>query len=111
MLHEERDVLATRAKRRYRDGDDGETEVEIFTELATLHFALQVAPRCSDDANVRLDRSIAADAAKLPGLENAQQIGLNAERELADPVQKPPPGGWKLKCPLPCGNRSRERAS
>ncbi len=88
VLAQERDVLAALAQGRRRDRHDVEPEVEILAELALLDLAAQILAGRRDDAQVDLDRLVAADAAELALLEHAQELGLEIERQLAELVEE-----------------------
>ena len=48
----------------------------------------QIAVGGGDDADVDAARDVLADAAQLPFLNDAQQLGLRARRQLADLVEE-----------------------
>ncbi len=78
-LDEGRDVVSPAlAERRHGDGHDRETEVEIFAELAALDLVAQVALGGGDDASVGAEHLVAADAAELARLEDAQELGCTS---------------------------------
>ncbi len=108
---EDRDVLAALAERRHRHRHDGEPEIKVLAEFPAGHLALQIALGRGDDAHVGLDRFVAADAAKLARLEDAQELGLHVEREIADFVEEHRAALGELERALARGDRARERAA
>ena len=88
VLDQRRDVLAPLAQRRDLDVDDVEAVVEVVAELARLDLAPQVAVGGGDDADVDLDRRRGADRQDLLRLDGAQQLDLQAERQVADLVEE-----------------------
>src|SRR5579862_531897 len=87
-MHEHQDILAALAERRQLNGDDVEPVVQVGTEGALAHAAVQVAVGGGDHADIDAHRLPAADARKLPLLEHAQDLGLGARWHLADLVQE-----------------------
>src|SRR5207302_2335188 len=82
------DVFAPRAQRRHGHGKDVDSEEEIFAESAFFHLIRERAIRCADDAYVDVERRRAADAIEAPLLNDAQDLRLNAEAEVADLVEE-----------------------
>jgi hypothetical protein len=111
VAHERGDVLAPRPERRDPHRDDGESEVEVFAELACAHLALEVAARRGDDADIGLQRLVAADATELARLEDPQEHRLDVQRQLADLVEEDGPPVGALEGPLALCDGSRERSA
>ena len=82
------DVALALAQGRDPDGEDAQTVEEVLAEGALGDAALQIAVRGGDDAGVDLDGAAAADAGDLPLLEDAQELGLGGEGQLADLVEE-----------------------
>ena len=87
-LDERRNVFAPAAERRNVHRHDGQTEVQVFAELAALDLGLEVALGGGDDARFGCDRLVAADAPEFARLEHAQELRLHVERQLADLVEE-----------------------
>ena len=68
--------------------DDVEAVEEVLAERARRDHRLEVAVGRADDADVDLARALAADRAHLAVLQDAQELGLHAERHLADLVEE-----------------------
>ncbi len=86
--HEQRDVLGALAQRRQRDREDVEAVVEVLAERLLADGLEQVAIGGGDDPDVDLDRRPAADALELALLEDAEQLGLGLQGQLADLVEE-----------------------
>src|SRR5207247_2717715 len=88
VLRDERDVLAPVSKRRQPDLDRVQPEQQILTESAPGHFFRKVRVRRGDDPNVHATGARRAEPLELAGLDDAQQLGLLAERHVGDFVQE-----------------------
>ena len=89
MLDEQRNVLAPLAQRRQRGaGTRAGGSRGPARKRALLDFLLEDAVRGADDAHVDLLRRRRADGANLALLQDAQQLGLQGERHLADLVEE-----------------------
>ncbi|CAI8285472.1 MAG: Uncharacterised protein [Rhodospirillaceae bacterium] len=62
--------------------------VEVFTEAPLTDFHQGVTVGCTDKADVDLFMLGAADFGKGPGLDEAQQFGLQVEVHLADFIEE-----------------------
>src|SRR5581483_51937 len=87
VVHQERDVLATRAQRRRGDRDDVQAVEEVLAETPGRYLGDEVAVRRGHDADVRLLR-VAAERFVLPLLHHAQELHLDARLELTDLVEE-----------------------
>ena len=87
-MDEQRDVLLAIPQRRQMDGEDVETIVQVLAERLLADRLEQVAVGGRDDADIDLDRLLAADALELALLEDAEQLGLRVGRQLADLVEE-----------------------
>jgi hypothetical protein len=65
-----------------------QAEPQIRAEPAGVDFFGKPTVRCRDDPRVDFTRKVLADAADFPFLQDAEQLGLRAWRELADFVQE-----------------------
>ena len=70
------------------DAQDVEAVVQVAPERAHQHLLAQVAVGGGDHAHVHADGLLAAHAPELALLQHAQQLGLRAQRHLADLVQE-----------------------
>ena len=73
---------------RHLDREDVEPVEQVFAEPAQGHRLGEIQVGGGDHAAVGLDRVGAADAFEPPILEHPQQLGLHAQRHLADLVEK-----------------------
>ena len=85
---QQRDVLAALAQRRHRDLDRVQPEEEVLPEAARRDLRVEVGVGGRDDAHVGAPRARAADALELAGLEHAQQLGLQVQRDVGDLVEE-----------------------
>src|SRR5205807_6042009 len=88
VLHEERNVVAPLLERRERDLEDVETEEEVFAEAARLDLFLEVAVGGADHANVDVDLALAPEPAEPLVLEDAEELGLQLDGQVADLVEE-----------------------
>ena len=88
MLHEQPDVLAALPQGSERDVEDVEAEVEILAEPSRLDLLLQVAVGGADHPYVDRDLALAAEPAQPFLLEDAEELGLQLDGNLADLVEE-----------------------
>jgi hypothetical protein len=88
VLGEQGHVVEPVAQRRHLDLDHVEAVIEIFAERAAADHLGEVAVGRGDDAHVDLDRLLAADALEAELLQDAQELGLQAQGQLADLVEE-----------------------
>ena len=88
VLDQQRDVVLALAQRRQLHGDDVQPVVQVLAELAFVHHVAQIDVGRGDDPDVDLDRLDAAEAHELALLDDAQQLGLRLERDVADLVEE-----------------------
>src|SRR5918996_2446030 len=110
VLDKRRDVLLALAERGHVDVDHVQPVVEVLAELPVVNPLGEVAVRRRDHADVDLDRHVRSDPLELALLENAQQLGLRAERHLANLVEEDRPLVRGLEAPLAHRHRAGERA-
>ena len=110
VIDEQRDVLAARAQRRRRDGDDVEPIVEVLAEAPRLHLGEQIAVGRGDDADVGLD-GVAAERLVLALLQDAQELHLHLRRELADLVEEERAAGGLREAAVLLRDGAGERAA
>ena len=96
-LRQQRDVLRPLAERRELDREDAEAVVQVLAERLLADGLEQVAIGGGDDPDVDLHRRRAADPVELVLLQDAEQLGLGLERELADLVEEDRPAVGQLE--------------
>ena len=90
-MHQQRDVLRPLAQRRKQDREDAEAIVQVFAERLLADGLEQVAVGRRDDADIDFDRGRPANPLELAFLQDAEQLRLRLERELADLVEEDRP--------------------
>ena len=68
--------------------EGADTEVQIFTEFTCGDGGTQILVGGGDQAEIHRDRALRTDTGDLLFLNHAQQLGLKANRHLADFVQE-----------------------
>ena len=96
---EERDVGGAGAERREDDAGLGEAVEEVFAEAAGVDLGAEIAVGGGDEADVDGDGRGAADAGDGARLEDAEELGLEVERELADLVEEEGAAAARSKAP------------
>ena len=110
VLREQRNVVLALAQRRQLHGDDVQPVEQVLAELAFVHHVPQVDVGRGDDPHVDLDRLDAAEAHELALLDDAQQLGLRLERDVADLVEEDRALVGELEQPLLRVDGAGERA-
>jgi hypothetical protein len=85
---ERRQVIQAFAQRGDLEWKDGETVVEIKTEISVYHPLLKIAVRGCDDPGIDPGDVVIPDALELAALEEAKELGLNGEWEFANLVKE-----------------------
>src|SRR6059058_2018807 len=88
VAHQGGNVLGPLAERRGLDREHVQPVVEIVPEPLLFHHPKEVAVRRGDEADVDLDRLRTAVPLELLLLQDAQQLRLELERDLADLVEE-----------------------
>ena len=88
MLHEQGQVFEPVPQWGQAQGDDIQAVEQVFPESSVLHLLLQIPVGGRHDAHVHGDGGGAADAADLPFLEHAQELGLHLRGQLAHVVEE-----------------------
>ena len=83
-----RDVLAPLAKRRQSNLDRVQAEEQVLPEPAGGHFFAEVRVGGRDDADIGLTGARRADPLEVAGLEDAEQFGLQIDRDVRDFVEE-----------------------
>src|SRR5690606_16766231 len=78
------DVLASLAERGERDRNDVQAKIEVVAEASRRDFVAELPVRRGDDADVDRARPVAADPQDFAFLEDAQELRLELETDLAD---------------------------
>ena len=94
---QQRDVLGAVAERGQVDPDHVQAVEQVGAEPALLDLLLQDLVAGRDDPDLDLDRLGAAHALELPGLEDAQQLGLEGGRDVAGLVEQQRPAVGQLE--------------
>ena len=88
MLGQDQQIIAAFAQGGDRNREDVEAIIEILAEFTFFHVAEQIAIRGGEQANVNLDRAVAADAFEFAFLEHAKQFRLQVEGDFAHFVEE-----------------------
>ncbi len=110
MHREQRDVVGTLAKRGHADVDHVESIEQVFAKPAFLDVREEVTVRGGDDPDVDRDRRIATDALIRPFLQNAEQLDLDRQRDLADLIEEQRAAVGPAKASISGGVGTGERA-
>src|SRR5260370_1926278 len=88
MVGQQRNLLADLPQRRHVDVNDFDAVVEVFAESAPGKFLLQVLVGGGQNADIHWDGGAAAHTFHHALLQNAQDLGLGGEAEVANFVQE-----------------------
>ena len=88
MLDQQRQVVEPLGKRGQLDAHCVEAVHQVAAEAAGLNLDRQIAVGRGDQAEVDAQDLLAPEAPQLAGLEHAQELGLQVERELPDLVEE-----------------------
>ena len=88
MIQQRGDVFATLAESRQADRETVEAIEQVLSEFVLGHHRDEVLIGSGDDADVGLDRRVAADALELLLLEQSQCLGLSCGAHVADLVEE-----------------------
>mmetsp|Transcript_26316 Transcript_26316/g.62491 ORF Transcript_26316/g.62491 Transcript_26316/m.62491 type:complete len:373 (-) Transcript_26316:724-1842(-) len=86
-VRQQHGVAQALAQRRNLDNDLGEAVVQVFAEAAVCDAGLQVLVGGPNDAHIDRDFLTPTDALDDPLLQEAQQLGLQRHRQIADLVE------------------------
>src|SRR5437899_10383842 len=87
-FRQSRNVLRPFPERWKGQADDIETKEQVLPKLSGLDGLFQVLIRGSDHPDIDLDQAGAPDSGELVVLQDAQQLGLQAKRHVANLVQE-----------------------
>ena len=93
------------------DANDAEAIVKIFAELALGHALFEIRVGRSKNAHVHALRTRLSDRHDLLQLEEAQQLGLDVDRQVADFVEEERAARRRAHQTGLIGNRSRKAAA
>ena len=85
---EQGNVFGALAEGRDADGEDVEAVVEVAAELAIGHHCGEIAIGGGDDACIDADGAVAAEAFEFLLLEDAEELGLQLGRDVADFIEE-----------------------
>ena len=88
VLGQRRNIAGALAQGRDAEGHHVQTVVEIHAEGAALHLRREVAIGGGHQADIELPGARAPHAFKLALLQDAQELGLQLRRQLADLIEK-----------------------
>ena len=88
VADERRNLVAALAQRRDAQADDVQPVEQVLAEAPVLHLLLDVGVGRGDDADVDGERGGFADRADFAVLEEAEELGLQVQAELADLVEE-----------------------
>src|SRR5258705_13982602 len=88
MTDEQRDIIGALAQRRQMNMVDVDAIEEVLTKASFFDALPQVDISCCDYPHVEAHCIDAADAVDFALLEDAQQLRLELERQIADLVEK-----------------------
>ena len=88
IFHQERDVVAAVAQGGQEDRVAVQAVRQVGAERSAGHHGVQIAVRCGDNANVRLDRLISADSLEFLLLNCAENLALHQKRHVAHFVEE-----------------------
>jgi hypothetical protein len=88
MTRQRSDILASLPQRRNQQGKDVQAIEQVLTKVTPGHGVGHVAIGSGDDADIEDHRLLAADPLDFALLQDAQQLGLQAERHFGDLVEQ-----------------------
>src|SRR4051812_596732 len=88
VTREQRHVFAALAHGRKVDLDRVQTEQQVLPESPSRHFLVEVGIGGREDPDVHATRPRRSDTLEFTRLEHAQQLGLEAERDVRDLVEE-----------------------
>jgi hypothetical protein len=88
VLGQRNDVAGALAEGRGGERKDAQPVIEVFAKLAGCNVLTQIAVGRGDHAHIERDLRAAADALDFAFLQNAQQLGLQADIHLADFIEQ-----------------------
>src|SRR6185295_4799609 len=111
MVDQFGDVARSIPQRRHGDRKYVEPVIQVRAETLFTNQLRQVEIRCCDDSDIHLNGSRAAQALELLFLQDAEQLGLQLEWQVADLIQEQRALIRQLESAGGLGERSREGAA
>ena len=108
---QQRNIFLAFAQRGNMQRKHPQPVIKIRTELATTHHGRQVPVRRRDNPHVHLARLIFAEPFDFMFLQDAQQLYLNTQGNLANFVQQQRPAVRRLEAAFACYGRAGECAA
>src|SRR5688572_14810098 len=109
VIAEERNILAPLPERRHAQGDRIDPEVQILAQFPLAQRHVEIDVRRADQPEVDVHEPVAADRPVLTLLQDAQQLGLEVRRHLADLIEQQRPAFRHLEETDLVGCGARER--
>ncbi len=106
-VRENRNIDLALAQRRQADGKRVDAIVEILAEPAVAHELVERPVGRRNQAEIDVDRLVAAEPLEAPLFEHAQQLGLRDDREIADFVEEQRAFVGQLEAARACGRARR----
>src|SRR5262245_3029181 len=88
VIAQQGDVLRPLAERRHTQGDRIDAEIQVLPQAPFAQRHVEIDVRRADQPEVHVDDAIAADWPVFALLEDAEQLGLEVRRHLADFIQQ-----------------------
>ena len=101
IAHELGNVFLPLAQRRENDFHDLEAIVEILTKLAALDHFFEAAMSGGENSDIDGDAAAAAEFFDFPLLQNAQQLGLQGQGDIAHFIEEHRPASGQLELARP----------
>ena len=100
IIDQQRDVFPALPKRRHGDRENIQPVPEILPERSLVDLRFKIAIGGGDDADIDFYRVGTAQAFKLAGLDDLEQLGLQIKGQFADLIQKQGGGHWRFRSGL-----------
>ena len=88
MSHQRGYVFLARSQSWQQHREDIESIIKVAAKLVPLHHLLQISVCGGNHSDIYAMRSTASETFEFAFLQNAQQIGLQRQRDIADLVSK-----------------------
>src|SRR5262249_4050464 len=111
VIGQQQHVVAALAERRQMHGEDVEPIEQVLADATGRNRVLEVSIGRRDEAHVAAQGRRTAYALELALLQDAQELGLYGQRQLADLVEEQRAGRGQLEAPRLLAVGARERAA
>src|SRR3954453_15573002 len=88
MTNQYWNVLRPLAQRRNLNREYLQPVIQVVTKRSLFHHSRQIAMSCGDEPHIHLMSAVAAESLKFLLLQDAQQLRLKLERDVANLVEK-----------------------